>query len=65
MEAETFSRMYFSLPGYLNETSLSVMIGLRKVRMPSGLPGSGMRKARIRPAWFGFGLGLGLGLGLG
>mmetsp|Transcript_20377 Transcript_20377/g.48301 ORF Transcript_20377/g.48301 Transcript_20377/m.48301 type:complete len:275 (-) Transcript_20377:1834-2658(-) len=49
-EAETDSRMNLSPLGYLKETSLSVMMGLRNVRMPSGLPGSGMRKARIRPA---------------
>ena len=35
--------------GYLNETSFIVMIGLRYVRMPSGLPGSGKRIGRIWP----------------
>ena len=36
-------RMSLSVPSYLKLTSLSVITGLRKVRMPSGLPGSGKR----------------------
>ena len=41
--ALAFERMSLSVFSYLKLTSLSVMTGLRKVRMPSGLPGSGKR----------------------
>mmetsp|Transcript_35327 Transcript_35327/g.58518 ORF Transcript_35327/g.58518 Transcript_35327/m.58518 type:complete len:208 (-) Transcript_35327:37-660(-) len=48
--AFALSRMNLSVSGYLNEMSFIVRMGLRNVRMPSGLPGSGNRMGSMRPA---------------
>mmetsp|Transcript_6009 Transcript_6009/g.20132 ORF Transcript_6009/g.20132 Transcript_6009/m.20132 type:complete len:221 (+) Transcript_6009:1133-1795(+) len=48
--ASTSLRMYRSVSGYLKEHFLRVITGLRNVRIPSGLPGSGKFIGRMRPA---------------
>mmetsp|Transcript_12810 Transcript_12810/g.28916 ORF Transcript_12810/g.28916 Transcript_12810/m.28916 type:complete len:200 (-) Transcript_12810:2373-2972(-) len=49
-DAEMLVRSIFSMDGYLKLIFSRVRMGLRKVRMPSGLPGSGKMKGRMSPA---------------